>query len=60
MLCHYGYSFCHFFVSPLLAQSSVEREIEAVDSGKCSFVAAMVMLLWYINRVSFGQSSRQL
>ena len=35
----YGYRFCHFFVSPMLAQSSVEREIEAVDSG-------MILLPW--------------
>ena len=27
--------FAHFFASPLLDESSLDREIEAVDSGEC-------------------------
>ena len=31
--------FAHFFASPLLLESSLEREIEAVDSGERFFTA---------------------
>ena len=47
--------FAHFFASPLLLESSLDREIEAVDSGK-SIGKCTVLYSSEIEAVDSGKS----